>query len=187
MKTKKIMYISLALCLLTAALFPLLFGKAVFCNAPLSSKEGILRLHVIANSDSDLDQQTKLKVRDALLPLFESKSSYGEAREFVIENGGAIEEICENTLQEAGCDYGVQLLLGKTSFPDKTYGDVTFPAGDYDALCVVLGEGGGKNWWCVLFPPLCILTEDGKEVNYEDLEFDSDIAAWFREHWKEWF
>lgn len=157
------------------------------CTKTVDSPAGILRLHVLANSDSDYDQQTKLMVRDALLPLFESCESYEAARDFVLNHGKEVQELCEQTLLRRGADYGVQLLLGETNFPDRVYGDTVYPAGTYDALCVELGEGKGHNWWCVLFPPLCIVTEEGEPVDLEKVEFESDILAFLKAHFGRWF
>lgn len=162
-------------------------GTGTRCLNTVESPEGILRLHVLANSDSDYDQQTKLLVRDALLPLFESCATYEEARAFVLTHGSEVQSLCEETLRARGADYGVRLLLGRTSFPDRVYGDTVYPAGVYDALCVELGEGRGHNWWCVLFPPLCIVTEEGEPVDLEKVEFESDILAFLKAHFGRWF
>ena len=115
----------------------------------------VLRLHILANSDSPEDQAVKLRVRDALLPLFETAASYDDARSFVLDHGAALLDRCQTVLVAAGVPYGAQLLLGVSPFPDRTYNGTLFPAGPYDALQIVLGEGAGHNWWCVLFPPLC--------------------------------
>ena len=153
---------------------------------------GVLRLHILANSDSPGDQAVKLRVRDALLPLFETSASYDDARDFVLDHGAALQNRCQTVLADAGVPYGAQLLLGVSPFPDRTYGGVLFPAGDYDALQIVLGAGAGHNWWCVLFPPLCIVTRDGSipTASPETLDgaapssfpvtFESDILAFLR-------
>ena len=155
---------------------------------------GVLRLHILANSDSPADQAVKLRVRDALLPLFETAASYDDARDFVLDHGAALLNRCQAVLADAGVPYGAQLLLGVSPFPDRTYGGVLFPAGDYDALQIVLGDGAGHNWWCVLFPPLCIVTRDGAAptASPETLDgaapssvpvtFESDILAFLRKH-----
>lgn len=143
----------------------------------------VLRLHILANSDSPEDQAVKLRVRDALLPLFEATGTYKDARAFVLDHGAELLDLCEGTLSAAGASYGAQLLLGVGDFPDRTYGGVLFPAGDYDALQIVLGDGAGHNWWCVLFPPLCIVTPDGAAPDpQEGITFESDILAFFKRH-----
>ena len=88
--------------------------------------------------------------------------------------------VCQSALSAAGAPYGVQLLLGVDAFPDRTYGGVLFPAGDYDALKIVLGDGAGHNWWCVLFPPLCVVTSDGAPPTAEGFTFESDILVLLR-------
>lgn len=125
----------------------------------------VLRLHILANSDSPRDQAVKLRVRDALLPLFEAAVSYEDARTFVLDHGAALLNTCQAALAAAGAPYGAQLLLGVSDFPDRTYNGALFPAGPYDALQIVLGDGAGHNWWCVLFPPLCIVTRDGSSLD----------------------
>ena len=154
-------------------------------DAPaVTPAEGVLRLHILANSDSEGDQAIKLRVRDALLPLFAAAESYGDARAFVQSHGAELLAVCQNTLAEAGAAYGAQLLLGVDEFPDRTYGGVLFPAGAYDALKIVLGDGAGHNWWCVLFPPLCVITPDGAPPADNGYTFESDLLAFFRRWFK---
>ena len=145
----------------------------------------VLRLHILANSDSAQDQAVKLRVRDALLPLFEATGSYADARAFVLSHGAELLDLCQEALSATGAAYGAQLLLGVSDFPDRTYGGVLFPAGAYDALEIVLGDGAGHNWWCVLFPPLCVVTIDGAAPReQEGIVFESDILAFFRRYFK---
>jgi len=152
--------------------------KAAPAVETTSVYEGILRLHVIANSDSEADQSAKLAVRDAILPLFSAETSYEDARSFLLSHGREIQRAAEQVLSERGMDYGVCLSLGTETFPDRTYDGVTFPAGDYDALCVRLGAAQGHNWWCVLFPPLCIVSETGEPVDLEEVEPESWFLNW---------
>lgn len=166
--------------------------------------QGIIRFHVLANSNSDEDQQLKLKVRDGVLeavnkklvketvvrhepnnfknvireigedePAAEtmadvsnSKTSkvalnVDESREYLENNLDVIEIIAEDIIRENGYDYSVKAELGVRWIPEKTYGDMTFPAGNYEALNITIGAGEGDNWWCVLFPPLCLI--DGSD------------------------
>lgn len=146
----------------------------------VASNDGILRLHVIANSDSEADQSAKLAVRDALLPLFQKAESYRDAREYLLHHGKDLQRTAEAVLESRGLDYGVQLSLGTESFPDRVYGDLAFPAGEYDALCVRLGRAEGHNWWCVLFPPLCIVSEDGEPVDLDDIELESSVWTYLK-------
>lgn len=119
----------------------------------------ILRFHVLANSDSAEDQAVKEKVRDAvgtyLQPLLTEADSLEETKEIVNEHLTEVIEISEQTLQANGYGYPVQASVIETSFPEKTYGSYTFPKGEYEALQIVIGDGAGQNWWCVLYPNMC--------------------------------
>jgi stage II sporulation protein R len=119
----------------------------------------ILRFHILANSDSNEDQAVKLKVRDAVGLMLEEKlsgsSSLTESEQIVAQNLDAIVAVAEQTLEENGYHYGADARLASVDFPVKTYGDYTFPEGEYEALQVTLGAGEGHNWWCVLYPNMC--------------------------------
>lgn len=141
----------------------------------------ILRFHVIANSDSKEDQRVKLLVRDAVGNLMEERllgaKNLEESRKIVAKNLDEITQTATDTLTDAGYAYGATASLEVTEFPEKTYGSYTFPAGKYEALCVVLGKGEGHNWWCVLYPNLCfrgsvyeIIDEEAKEELKEVLD-----------------
>lgn len=148
---------------------------------PTAVPQDVLRLHVIANSDSAEDQAVKLRVRDAVLEVVEAQSSARKTREYLLTHGEEIMTAAEQTLRKNGFSYDVQLMLGTFDFPDRSYGDRFYPAGEYEALRVVLGDGAGQNWWCVLFPPLCIITEDAEPVtSMEDLVFHSSIWDFFQ-------
>ncbi|PAB56313.1 stage II sporulation protein R [Anaeromicrobium sediminis] len=124
-------------------------------------KNELIRFHVIANSDSPKDQALKLKVRDEVIkklnPQFEKSKSLDESREIIKRNLGLIEEVAGTVIASNGYDYDVKANLGEVNFPTKNYGSITLPAGEYEALRVVIGDGDGANWWCVLFPPLCFI------------------------------
>ncbi|MGG7214551.1 stage II sporulation protein R [Clostridium nigeriense] len=127
----------------------------------------IIRFHVIANSNSDEDQSLKLKVRDKVIEFVSSNlrdaKSLDEARQFLIDNKSDIESIAKAVVNENGYSYNVTSTLSRENFPDKVYGDVVFPQGEYEAYRILIGEAKGENWWCVMFPPLCFV--DGtKEV-----------------------
>lgn len=121
----------------------------------------VFRLHVIANSDTVEDQNLKYKVRDKLLEYMNNLCSNISTREEAINIAKThlsnFTEIAENTVKEEGFSYKVTVEIGNFEFPTKTYGDVAFPAGYYDALRVKIGEASGQNWWCVMFPPLCFI------------------------------
>ncbi len=155
-------------------------GSAAPAKTVLTSSEGVLRLHVIAASDSEEDQSAKLAVRDAILPLFERAESYEDARAFLLSHGSEIQRTAETVLREKGLDDGVQLSLGTETFPDRVYGDLLFPAGAYDALCVRIGPAEGHNWWCVLFPPLCVVSETGEPIDLDAVETESWIMNFLR-------
>jgi len=121
---------------------------------------GVLRLHVVANSDSPRDQAVKLKVRDSILDLMQARfagvDDPREARQIAAANLKDIEWTAAMTLAASGEKYPVKACLGNFEFPTRFYGSQVFPPGEYTAVRVVLGEGNGRNWWCVLFPPLCL-------------------------------
>ena len=123
--------------------------------------DSVYRLHVIANSDSKEDQELKLKVKDELLSYMNiiSKDSISkqEAMQIANEHKEEFMQIAEKIIKENGYDYKVKVQVGKADFPTKYYGDITLPAGTYDALKVQIGEAKGQNWWCVMFPPLCFV------------------------------
>ncbi|MBR4027184.1 MAG: stage II sporulation protein R [Lachnospiraceae bacterium] len=119
----------------------------------------ILRFHVLANSDSNADQAVKLEVRDAvgtyLQPLLSECEDLEETKRIVEAHMEEIVNISEQTLQTYGYTYCVTAKITETDFPQKTYGVYTFPKGTYEALQIVIGEGKGQNWWCVLYPNMC--------------------------------
>lgn len=130
-------------------------------------RQEVLRLHVIANSDSAEDQKVKLLVRDALLEkskdVFSENATLEQAETEACKNLPLFFETAKKTLRENGFDETVCVSVGKSSFPTKSYGDITLPAGEYNALRVEIGESAGKNWWCVMFPPLCLSAAAGEE------------------------
>lgn len=134
----------------------------------------VIRLHIVANSDSDRDQEVKLMVRDELIkqiaPMTCNSKNIDDAIEIVTDNLSLAENICKNVLKKNGFLYGAKAYYGKAEFPVKKYANVTFPAGEYNALRVVLGEGKGHNWWCVMYPPLCFAESAEGEFSTESLE-----------------
>ena len=119
----------------------------------------ILRFHVLANSDSDADQNVKKQVRDAvgtyLRPYLEECSDMEMTREVVNEHMQEVIEVSKDVLRDNGFTYNVTAEITHTDFPEKVYGEYTFPAGEYEALEIRLGNGEGHNWWCVLYPNMC--------------------------------
>ena len=143
-------------------------------------QNSVFRLHVIANSDSTEDQNLKYIVRDKVLEYINTISDSSSSKEDVIalanKNINEIQKIAQDTIQENGYNYSVNLSVGNFAFPTKSYGDITFPAGFYDALKIEIGRAEGQNWWCVMFPPLCfvdvtsgIVPEESKKNIKENL------------------
>lgn len=136
-------------------------------DEPDNQYSGIIRLHVIANSDSAEDQNLKLKVRDEIIKevgSLENSRDIQDSRSYLKEHLRDMEETAEKVIRENGMDYTATADLGVRWIPAKTYGDMYFPAGNYEALNLTLGKGEGQNWWCVLFPPLCLVEEDEDAV-----------------------
>lgn len=123
--------------------------------------EQIIRLHVIANSDTDEDQELKMKVKETIVTYLRGEmqdaTSVDEARQAIREHLPEIEEIAAEKMRAEGYEYTAEATLGESYFPVKEYGDLTFPAGNYEALRVRLGESAGHNWWCVMYPSLCFV------------------------------
>ena len=130
----------------------------------------VLRLHVIANSNSDADQALKLKVRDSVLEcasqLTKNCQSIAEAETIIKENGEVIRQSAQERVISEGYDYHVSVELGIEEYPTRNYASLCFPAGKYLSLRVKIGNAEGKNWWCVLFPPMC-LSAASKSENEE--------------------
>lgn len=167
----------------------LLFIYTIICavsyvNAVSSNIESsVFRLHVIANSDSKEDQDLKYIVRDNILTYINEISKNASTKEEVIEiardNIDTIKQIAQETVYENGYNYSVNIKIGNFAFPTKRYGDISLPAGFYDALRVEIGSASGQNWWCVMFPPLCfvdvssgVVPEESKEVLQENLSYE---------------
>ena len=165
-----------------------------------SIREKMLRMHVIANSDSEEDQQLKLKVRNAVLlageKVFDGSITATEAKEKITPYIDYLENIALETIKNEGFDYNVKITVEKEYFNTRTYeNSVTLPAGYYTAVKVIIGEGKGQNWWCVMFPPMClptavaeceisdVLTEDETEIvtETEKYRFKFKIVEFFEE------
>lgn len=134
----------------------------------------IIRFHVIANSDSKSDQALKLKVRDKVLeyiqPKLKKSKSIEESRKIIKENDKQIIDIANKTIKDNGYSYSVKTTLSNENFPIKTYGNITLPQGEYEAYRIIIGDGKGQNWWCVMFPPLCFVDITKGEVSYKETE-----------------
>lgn len=167
-------------------ILPLLFIYTLICSISYVNaistdlQENVFRLHVIANSDSEDDQTLKLKVRDNVIKYMNTLCSKTTSKEEAIEIANAhlneFKEIALSTIKENGYNYDVNITIDNVFFPTKTYGDISLPEGYYDALRIKIGKAEGKNWWCVMFPPLCfvdvtsgIVPDDSKELLKENL------------------
>ncbi len=163
----------------------------------------VIRLHIIANSDSENDQNLKLKVRNEIIeylkPLLKNASNVEETKKIINNNIKAIENVAEKAIKKDGYTYCVTANFGNYKFPTKAYENARFPKGNYDALRIVIGNGAGKNWWCVLYPQLCftggtdgtlsdegearlknVLTDDEYEMITSDkINFKFRIVEWF--------
>ena len=166
----------------------ILFSLFVFISAisyvDAVSKDlsnSVFRLHVIANSDSTEDQNLKYKVRDKVLGYMNEISKNCSSKEDVIllatEHLSEFEEIAKQVIVDNGYDYDVTVKIGNFDFPTKSYGDISFPAANYDALRIEIGSAQGQNWWCVMFPPLCfvdvtsgVVPDESKEIMKENLK-----------------
>lgn len=136
--------------------------------------KNIFRLHIVADSDTVKDQTVKLKVRDEIIDYLresiKNADSPAQAEEQITPQITKLTEIARDTLARYGCDSSVHITIENRLFPVKTYGDLTFPAGTYRALCVDIGAAQGQNWWCVLFPSLCFVDETTATVPEESKE-----------------
>lgn len=159
-------------------IFLLIFSLLILLSIPFSALptgeeaeiyESVIRLHVLANSDSESDQELKLKVRDSILTLAaelvegcEDTASAKSALESSLE---ALRLAAKKTISREGCDYPVEVTLTREEYPTRVYRGVTLPAGEYTSLRVLIGAADGKNWWCVLFPQLCVVTATGEAAD----------------------
>ena len=161
--------------------FFIFISAASYVNAVSEDiAQSVFRLHVIANSDSKEDQDLKYKVRDKVLEYMNEISKNCSSKEEVIllaeEHKEEFKKVAENAIKQNGYDYEVNIKIGNFDFPTKTYGDISLPAGEYDALRIEIGEAKGQNWWCVMFPPLCfvdvtsgVVPDESKEIMKENL------------------
>lgn len=143
--------------------------------------DSVFRLHVIANSDSNEDQALKYKVRDNLLKYMNNIcrdcTSKQEAINLVTEHQEEFKQVALDTIKKEGYSYNVKINIGNFEFPTKQYGDISLPAGYYDALRVEIGEAKGRNWWCVMFPSLCFIDVSSGIVPEESKEELQNILS----------
>ncbi|NCC87792.1 MAG: stage II sporulation protein R [Clostridia bacterium] len=148
----------------TSILMAIVLTAAISLSGFAASCEGIehsvLRMHVIANSDEKYDQELKLKVRDAVIKegkdVFSGATDVKEAQRKIEASQDKLLEVAKRVIKEEGYDYDVRIEIGEEYFGTRSYDEITLPAGQYQAVRIIIGEGAGKNWWCVMFPPLCL-------------------------------
>ena len=146
-------------------------------------KDTLIRFHVIANSDTDEDQSLKLKVRDEVInylyPYLKDSDSIEKSRSILLENENKVKEIANKVITDNGYNYNVKIELSHENFPEKSYGNITLPQGRYEAFRIIIGSGQGKNWWCVMFPPLCFIdvTKGKVEEDKSKETLDSQILS----------
>lgn len=169
------LFVLLALCMVT--LLCVVKGTIRTEQASVDFKN-VLRMHILANSDSELDQKIKLAVRDAILEfeIEETSAAIAEtakqAEKILREKLDLLIEKAKKVLTSFGVSYGVRVEFGSFGFPERNYDGIIYPAGNYRAVRVILGEGEGHNWWCVMFPPLCLVQQ--KDCVREEMTVSGD-------------
>ena len=175
---KKLKYIFILISLLFCFIFISISSYAHTLSENLSAN--FFRLHILANSNSEIDQDLKLKVRDGIIEYMNSQELSNYSKEEVITlvktNLDSYRKVAENIIKENGFNYPVSLEVGTFCFPTKIYGNISLPAGNYEALRINIGQAQGENWWCSLFPPLCfvdissgVIDDNSKENLKENL------------------
>lgn len=187
-------------CLLAGLLIAIISANLIgFGKNCEGIEKSVLRVHILANSDSEADQSLKLKVRDAVLRetdgWFAECASVSETEQVVSGRLDEIEEIASRTIAEEGYSYPVACELVHMDFNTRVYENFTMPPGDYDALRITIGSAEGKNWWCVMYPPLCLpaamdleefegeFTEEELEIlrNPEKYQFKFKCVEWYQQ------
>ena len=159
-----------------------IFAQGVCINAQTREdiSSDVFRLHIIANSDSAEDQELKIKVRDAVLTagdgIFSGSSDADEAAVKAKRNLEFLRETALQTIRENGFDYDAECEVAEVVFDERSYGSAVLPAGEYTALQIKIGEAEGKNWWCVMFPPLCLPAVTNTDEVLADAEKDGVLT-----------
>ena len=180
---KKRIYILISILISILIIATLIIGKEInkIEACTYDYKDKLIRFHVIANSDTDEDQKLKLKVRDAVIsylqPKLENSKSIDESEAIIKNEYKQLETISRNIILKNGYDYNVNLGLQYSNFPAKQYSSVVLTAGKYKALKIIIGEGKGKNWWCVMFPPLCFVDDENGVIDEKTNEKLKEILT----------
>lgn len=179
MREKKIFWLLAAIMIGILLLFQREKKGQPSCQEAIADE--VIRLHVIADSDRECDQELKLKVKDAVVERLRGEldeaESVEEAREIMKDNLGELEAVSQEVIEQNGFSYRARASLGQAVFPVKQYGDLVFPAGEYEALRIFLGRAEGKNWWCVMFPTLCFVDETKQEITMENKEKFKEVLT----------
>lgn len=166
------------ICVIVVLILLLIIGASFLPTAEV--EYDYLRLHIRANSNSEIDQNIKYEIKDELVefltPYFCNVTSKNEAVEIVNNLKEKMSEICVEVLRKNGFNYSANVKINNEYFPTRTYSNTTLESGYYDAVIVELGEAVGDNWWCVMYPPLCFITRE----NQTEITFKSKIAEWFK-------
>ncbi len=182
MITKLLKFSLVFICLYV--LFSTTLGSAFFIRGKGKIYDSVIRLHVLANSNSNEDQELKLKVRDKIVALtssmFRDCKDIDSARAIANQNKDILLEAATHTVRQNGYNYDVDIQMNTEAYPVRYYGDFVFPAGEYFSVRIGIGKAEGKNWWCVLFPPMCSSsyvnsTEEDMKL-LQDYGFDEELT-----------
>lgn len=169
---RKIMLYGITIFFILCIMFTYIFYQLQKINTFSEDyKQNLIRFHVLANSNSEQDQSLKLKVRDDVIkylkPKLENSNDIKQTEKIIKYEKNNIIKICKNTIRQNGYSYDVDVNLGYSKFPTKQYSSVVLPSGQYKSLKITIGKGQGKNWWCVMFPPLCFVDEQNNIIDKE--------------------
>ena len=164
-------YILSIVCILGVVLTLIFCGVKIPSSSQELTPENYLRIHIRANSNDEIDQNVKYKVKDAvveaLIPVLADCESKDEAKKVLKQNFSYIEKVANNVLKANGFEYSSNATFNREYFPTRVYENVTLPEGEYDALILNLGSGTGNNWWCVVYPAFCFLeTKNSDNIVY---------------------
>lgn len=179
MKNKEKLFKNIELGVLVGFIFAVILSFAGFDSACDNLRSSVLRLHIIANSDEAADQEVKLKIRDAILKatdVFDTCTDLNEALEKAASNIDTFKATAERVLKENGFDYNVSVSVGDSQFDTRDYDGFSLPAGTYKSLIITLGEGKGHNWWCVLFPAVCVPSARNTSLDKSASKRSTEIA-----------
>jgi stage II sporulation protein R len=145
----------------------------LFCGCQKKADNDILRIHIIANSNSRLDQDIKHEVKDCIVEklseALKDAKDKNQAKRIIKDNEEQLLSLSNQTLEKKHADYLAKMEIKLQEFPARVYDDIVFEKGVYEAVIITLGKGQGDNWWCVAFPPLCFIPSDGNEIRYKSI------------------